>query len=188
MTEPHGFDQRRKALEASFFARRNQDLLDQMRADLAAKEAKESLKAQLGTDDDALVAAMVREGIGPDTVTALSLIPLVAVAWADDRLDNKEREAVLKAAESQGIQSGSPSYQLLITWLDEKPHDELLSTWSDYVSALKSKLDAAEHRRLGEQLLGKARKVAQAAGGFLGIHAVSDAEEQVLDRLKQPFK
>jgi len=40
----------------------------------------------------------------PETVLALQLVPLAAVAWADGKIEPREREAVLKAAAAQGIE------------------------------------------------------------------------------------
>jgi len=51
--------------------------------------------------------SLIASGISPDTIAAVSLIPLVAVAWADKKLEAKERDAILNAATEAGISAGA---------------------------------------------------------------------------------
>ena len=44
-------------------------------------------------------------------MTALALIPLVEVAWADESMDDREKEAILAAAADEGLDEQDPSYQ-----------------------------------------------------------------------------
>lgn len=187
MSEPHGLDQRRKALEESFFARRNAELLDQLRSQVAEEHKQEELAAELGMSDAELVGGLIHVGVTRESLAALSLAPLVAVAWADGKMDQAEREAILKAAGKNGISDGSASYELLDNWLETAPGDELIDHWMAFVAGLKTTLSPAEHRKLGEELIGGAREVAMSAGGFLGVGKISQAEEDVLNKLKQAF-
>ena len=188
MADPHGLENRRKALEESFFSRKNAELMDQMRERVANEKAAAELSSTLGLNDPNVVDELVKAGIRADTIAALSLVPLVAVAWADRKMEDQEREAIVKAAADSGVEEGSPTHALLCHWLEEAPEPSLVETWIEYVEALQATLAPAQHRKLGEELIGRARTVANAAGGFLGIGKISDPEEQMLDRLKQPFK
>jgi hypothetical protein len=50
-------------------------------------------------------------------------------------------------------------------------------------------MDAADRNRLKSELLGRARRVAEAAGGFLGLGSkVSRAEEAILTELAAAFE
>ena len=112
---------RKKALEESFFAKENARLLDHMKAEKASKASKERLAEISGIDDEAVLGKLAALNIESDTWAAISLVPLVEVAWADGKIDEKERRAVLSAAEANGIFSGSPSHELLESWLSRRP-------------------------------------------------------------------
>ena len=94
---------RKKALEESFFAKENQRLLERMREEKRKLAAKDALAGASRIQDDALLDRLVELEIGPDTWTALSLIPLVEVAWADGVLEARERRAILEAAANTGV-------------------------------------------------------------------------------------
>ena len=121
---------RKKALEDSFFAKQNQRLVEELRRKREKEAAREALLEMTGIDDAALLEHLVELDIGPDTWTAISLVPLVEVAWADGTVDAKERRAVLSAAEASGFVPGSPSYVLLEGWLNTRPGRGLMETWA----------------------------------------------------------
>src|SRR4029450_10355631 len=88
---------RRKALEEEFFRKEN----ERQRAALQARKKRDESKAALretGIGDDALIDRLLDLGVAAEAVVALELAPLVAVAWADGTLDDRERAAVLRAA------------------------------------------------------------------------------------------
>jgi hypothetical protein len=179
---------RRKALEEEFFAKQNQRLLQQLGATMAAKAKREALAAASGITNAAVLEQLVAADLSGETLAALSLVPLVEVAWADGNLDDKERSALLKAAEQAGLSPDSASYQLFDEWLRERPSRRLLAAWKAYVTALSSTLDAQAKQALRQDLLGRARAVAEAAGGFLGLgRRISSAEQAVLTELEQAF-
>lgn len=178
---------RKKALEESFFAKENARLLERMRAERHKQDAVEQLGRISGIDDRAILEKLVDLDIGPDTWAALSLVPLVEVAWASGKVEEKERSAILAAAADQGIAPGSQSYELLQNWLEARPGADLLATWGAYAVELAAQLSPAQRTALRAELVERARHVAEAAGGFLGLGAVSEAEEQVIAELEKPF-
>lgn len=180
---------RRKALEDSFFAKENEKLRRALESKEAAHATKQALAEVSGIEDDAVLEHLVAHDIGSETLAALSLIPLVEVAWADGDVDEKERKAILSAAESAGIDRGSPSAELLGNWLTRKPSGEMFAAWKEYVGALSATMSSETRRALQEGLLGRSRAVAGASGGVLGFGAkVSKAEQAVLDELEQAFR
>src|SRR4030095_6701832 len=138
--------------------------------------------------DRALADRLVALGIRADTVEALVLVPLVEVAWADGMMDPREREAVLRAAASIGIAERSPGYDLLEAWTHQRPAPELMESGRSYIRTLTRELSADHRWHLEEQVMGKARAVAEAAGGFLGLAKVSKSEEAVLADLEAAFR
>ena len=178
---------RKKALEDSFFAKQNQQLIDRLREKREKAAAVESLAATSGIKNTALLEHLVDLGLDGATWAALSLVPLVEVAWADGEIQSKERDAILRAADQQGIQPGSESHQLLESWLTNRPDADLFASWGSYTVELVGALDASEKAALRDSIVGQARSVADAAGGFLGLGSVSDAEQRVLSALEKPF-
>jgi uncharacterized tellurite resistance protein B-like protein len=180
---------RKKALEESFFAKENARLAAKLKAERASQAASEALAAASGIRDAAILKKLVDLSLGPDTWLAISLVPLVEVAWADGSIDAKERQAVLGAAAQNGIQSGTPAASLLENWLTTRPGPEVLRTWGEYTVAVCAKLDAPQRQALAVDILGRARAVAAATGGILGLgNKISDAEARVLSELEKAFR
>jgi hypothetical protein len=179
---------RRKALEEEFFARQNQRLLRQLRETTPAKANTEALAAASGITDAAVLEQLAAIELSGETVAALALVPLIEVAWVDGRLDAKEQSAILAAAEQAGLSQDSASYQLLEAWVKERPSPQVLAAWKAYVAALSRTLDGQAKQALKQDLLGRARAVAEAAGGFLGLgKRISSAEQAMLTELEQAF-
>ncbi len=180
---------RRKALEEAFFAKQDAKL----RQELAEKEGLQARKAALaevsGIGDDAVLERLIAMDIRPDTLAALTLVPLIEVAWADGNIDDNEQAAILQAASTTGLDKGSPSAQLLEAWLKQPPTPDVRRAWKDYVSALLATLDADAKSAFKDDILGRARSVAEAAGGFLGLGSkVSKSEQAVLEELEAVFE
>jgi len=178
---------RGRALEEAFFAHHERKLLKKARAAAEKRSTREALAAASGIHDAAVLDTLAELDLSAETVAALGLVPLVEVAWADRAIHDKEHAAVLKAAEASGIEPGSPARDLLDEWLDEKPPAALLTAWKDYVESLGAALEPAERASLRDELLERARHVAEAAGGFLGMKKISAAEQRMLDEMEQAF-
>lgn len=179
---------RGKVLEDMFFKRQDDALLEKMKADMEAKENRAALATAAGLEDESTLDALLAIGVSPESLTSVSLIPLVAVAWADGKMEAKEKKAILDAAAQSGIESGSASFALLEGWLNEQPGDELLSSWKDYIGEIKSGLDEAAFQQLRSAVIGRAQAVAESAGGFLGLgNKISDVEQSVIADLTSAF-
>jgi len=179
---------RKKALEDSFFAKENAKLLAHLREEQQKRAAKEGLAEISGLEDGALLDTLVSLDITPDTWAALALVPLVEVAWADGKMKDKERRAVLTAAEAGGIPPGSPSARLLESWLTTRPNAQLLESWGAYIVEICASLSVTERSHLRKEILGRARSVAEATGGLLGFgNRVTAEEKAVLAELGKAF-
>ena len=175
-------DDRRRGAEEAFFAKQNEQLRVGLRA---GAPGRDQLAAASGLQNEAVLDSLVRQNVGAEGAAALSLIPLVAVAWADGEVSPKEREALLGAARQAGLAETEPGYKLFEGWLDDHPPASLLPRWRDYASALAADMTPAAAASFRTEVLDRARKVASAAGGFLGIGAISEAEEAVLAEIEQ---
>jgi hypothetical protein len=180
---------RKKALEESFLAKENAALLERLKAEEWAKATKANLAEISGIEDDEVLGKIVALGIDLGSWAAISLIPLVEVAWADGKVDERERQAVMSAAEANGILPSSPSFELLDRWLSHRPDGRLMEAWGGYIVDLCATLGPAEIASVKEKVVGRAREVATAAGGFLGLGSkISPEEEIILTELAKAFE
>ncbi|MDH3521803.1 MAG: hypothetical protein OEM49_15250 [Myxococcales bacterium] len=179
---------RQKALEEVFFEQENRRLVERIQAEEAKLAAKHGLKEISGIADDALIEQLVALQIRPGSWAAMALIPLVEVAWASGKVEEKERRAVLSAAEANGVTKGSASFELLEQWLEQRPAPAYLEAWGLYIVELCAELGEAERAALQNEILGRARQVAEAAGGLLGFGTkISEKEQRVLGELAKAF-
>jgi hypothetical protein len=179
---------REHALEEVFFAQQDQALLRRLKEADAKKSQKDALAAASGIADGAVLEKLVGFGVDAATVAALSLAPLVLVAWADGEVDARERAAVLSAAAEVGVEENGAGRKLLDHWLATRPPPQLIAAWTDYIRAISPRLDEAAKRQLKSDLLDRAHKVAGAAGGLLGVGSrTSSVEKEMLARLEKAF-
>jgi len=165
------FDKHRQAMHDAFFMDRDQELLDfleeQSRAEVI--DSREALRQAAKVDDPKVLETLEGLGVSAAAMSAFSLLPLVRLAWADTRISQNEFAALLKAAEDEGIAYGTPSYRLLSRWLDERPSEQMVQAWTAYAEALASHLDEESLSVLRQSTIERARRIARASGGFLGL-------------------
>jgi hypothetical protein len=173
-----------KTLEDIFFAERDRELIAALRQKAAREQATIDLAALTGISDRAVLDRVTSLGVSPDTLAAFTLVPLLQVAWADGTLDHKEREAILIEATAIGLHEGSAGHQLLAGWLHREPEPSLFDAWKAYHAALAPHLSDADKAKLRGELLERAKRIARASGGVLGIGAVGKAEAEVIEKLE----
>jgi hypothetical protein len=183
----HLLEQRKKGLEESFFAKHNRELLEAMRKKTDAAARRAELISISGIRDEALLDELVGLGLDAAGMAALSLIPLLEVAWADGKVQPRERDALLEAAKKSGIEAGGPAHRLLVGWLDREPEAGLFRAWKDYVRALRGAVSQDSLLALRTEVLARAKAVARAAGGILGVGSTLGSERDVLDQLEAAF-
>ena len=177
-----------KNLEDEFFRREDQKLLARLQEMRKAELSREELTKATGISKPEVIDRLLHLGIQVETLAALSIVPLVEVAWADGSLDAKERAAVLEHASEGGITKGSPAYALLEAWLQHRPTPKLHEAWKQLVIAIREQIGADEAARLRGEILERARSVARASGGVLGMGSkVSSAEAAILAELERPL-
>ena len=176
---------RGRALEELFFARESEKFHQARQEKDVAESRKAALSAASGINDDTVLDRLIALNITSDTLAALTLVPLVEVAWADGEMDEREGKAILSAAADSGLSAESAA--LLDTWLVIQPGSSILAAWKAYVSALTGNMDAVTRDNLKQELLCRARVVAESAGGILGIGKISKEEENKLEELAEVF-
>lgn len=181
-------DERRKSLEEQFFKKHDAELVQKMK-DAAAKDAsKAELQKLTGITDEKVLDALSELKIGGAASLVMSLFPVVEVAWADGVIDEKERQALLDASKSIGVEQGTPAYEFLSKWVSEKPELAWFGLWTDYVKALVANMKPDDKAMLKATVLGRCRTMAEISGGFLGLaFRLSDAEKRVMAKLESAF-
>ena len=134
--------------------------------------------------DSKALQHLIALDISDESLAALSLIPLVEVAWADGNIDQREKDAIVAAARKLAPAQDAATCELLDHWLTHRPDREVLEAWHQYVSAYTQSLGAIARDAFKQELLYSARTVAESTGGVLGRgNRVSKLERLVLEDL-----
>lgn len=145
------------------------------------KQERSGIADALHTSEDVAEEALL---LGFDAATApiLPLVPLIEVAWADDKVTDAESEKVLELAEANGITSDE-ALDFLKLLLEKKPSDLFFERTNRVLAHLLND-DAHDSK----DVIAQARAVADASGGIFGFgNRVSDIEEKVLKELADLF-
>lgn len=191
----HGSDGRGGSLEPEqarladvFFTGDAKPHRDELDLAMEERAARVGIAEATGIRDESVLKELAGLGIRVETLSALTLIPLIQIAWADGEMDERERGAVLEAAAVIGLESDSTSYRLLQIWTLEEPPPDLLNAWKAFVAALKTRLEPGEVKRLAHNLLERAERVAKVAGDALDrTPHISEVESRCLVELRAVF-
>jgi uncharacterized membrane protein YebE (DUF533 family) len=176
------------ALENDFFSRQDEALLQRMREADRIKSRRAALASSTGISDDAVLDQLLALNLDAQTLIALAMVPVALVAWADGSLDPKERDAIHEAAREVALTRSPDARSLLAAWLAAPPSKTLADAWRSYVQAVSAKMTLDARAALKRETLERARRVAEAAGGFLGLgNRISDAEARVMEMLGEAF-
>ena len=180
------FELREAAFEAEYFRRKDAELVDKLKGVFHKKIDKQSIREATGIADEELLDRLVALNLNGELMAAFELMPLVEVAWADGEVDERERRAILSAAEQHGIRQGSRVYEMLERRLREGPQENARKIWYLYAEALRKTLSPQELETFRNDLLDFCRRVATASGGLLNISfTVSANEKRVIDAVSR---
>lgn len=179
------FNERGKALEDLFFQNVDQQLLDKLRSEIVDQETKQEICCASGIRNDQVLAELVQLGVRGETILAVSLIPLVVVAWADGNVSDEERRRILDAEDAQNIVKESATHQLIGHWLENNPAPEMFTAWKHFIHELRGILTPAHGVLFDAEIIERAETVARASGGYFTYGAVSPSEQKVLEEMKQ---
>lgn len=173
----NAFKERERALEDQFFHRVDEKLLVSLRASLALEAQRQRLVEATRFDDETLLNELVRLGISAQALSAVSLVPLV-LAWADGKVDDKERLSILRAAQEQGIAEEGHAAKILEDWMENEPGPQLASMWRHFVRASARRLSDESKNAMRSAVLRQTEAVARLSGGHLGLGSVSPEEKR----------
>lgn len=176
----HFLNTLRRGTEEAFFAKESERLRQQLQQAKLAKPA--------GAEAAPEAAGVLAPGSAAidEHSAALFLAPLVLMAWADGSVSEAERDVFLRAVEEAEPTQGSLGRDL-VGWLDTEPGDDVFGQWRARVLAHCATMTPDAKAAFRERIIGNAREMAAAAGGFLGLGAVSAAEKATLAQLDGVF-
>jgi hypothetical protein len=189
MTNPHSLKAREKAFEDMFFQKKNEELIEAMRARKTREEQFSALSNVLGVDSEALIDPLLDFGLRGENVTALVLAPLVAVAWADHELQSGERRMLLEAEDDFELDPKSEAGLIFANWLDHRPHEGLLDAWAAYVVELCRVLGSEERDRLRDDIVLRSHRITHAVGkSLVRGGGPTPVEKEILAKIEAAFK
>lgn len=187
MTDP--FEARAKSLEDAWFARADEEAIKRLKEKMERAYTKKDIEQLTGITNEKVLDALADLKIGGAAVLVMSYFPLVAVAWADGKIDEEEKKVILRLVAAMGASQGGPAYEYLEKWLAEKPDPSWMRLWTEYVQALCEKMKPEDKALLKNTVVGRARVVAEATGGIFGVlWSTSAAEKRVIEQLEAAFQ
>lgn len=185
------FEDRERALEEAFFKKKEEELLKGQKKSThdieMQKKLEQLVESTTGEHNQELVKHLLQIGVRPESWAAISLIPLIEVAWSDGAIEDEEVEAILDSSHKNGIKKGSEAHLLLERWLGERPGEEFFQTWSEYMHALSSRISHEKWMNLRNDIMERTRLIAECAGSLLGLGSLTPGEEDALAKIEAVF-
>ena len=185
--------QRGRALEEEHIRKHEAQLLERLRNKAKLDKLAEALAVELQVGNPELLKRIMDFGITLETGATFLLAPLIQIAWAEGKVTEPEREAVLQIAGECGIKHGSPAHAKAVEWLRERPSDALFDTSIEALKAGLSVLTPEERAERVKRIVDYCRRVASASGGGLGrvlglSSGVSQDEESLIDAIGKTLR
>lgn len=136
--------------------------------------------------DSQLNGLLQQLGLDEQTFRAVTLLPLVEVAWADGRIQANERNFIAEVALGNGLVEG-PSYDKVMEWLQQRPSAEYFTLGRKLLVKLAFRRkglggDVPEHAL--DNVVDMCVVVAESAGGLFGmLWKVSSSERHAIQRI-----
>ncbi len=172
-----------KSPVAHYYAELEARIVKRLHAEAGSETSRAALVRSTGVEDPQLIEELSKLGITADELICLRFIPLVLVAWAEDRADSEEREVILTQAAKLGIREDSTAWLVLETWLQKQPPGLGIDAWKRYTRGILKKISRNAANRLIHLTEKQMITVAKASGGHLGLGKVSHKESTMINRL-----
>jgi len=181
------FEERERAEEAVYFASQEEKLIEKLRENARLEEIVKALAESLQANNPELLRRVMALGVTLETGAAFLLAPLVQVAWAEGKMKDRERDAVVRLARARGVEEHSPADAQLRDWLQRRPADALFDAAMEVIKAGLSVLPPELREERVRLIVQACHEVAESSGGLarvLGLRSgVSHKEETLLDAI-----
>jgi hypothetical protein len=188
VTDRDAFAERGHSLEEEYFRRKEKEVIEKMRRNAEADAERRRLGERAGVADDEVLRDLQELGYTLETVLLLHLVPLIQTAWAEGGVSAKERDLIVRAARSRGIEAGSSADQQLMRWLTERPSEQLFEKTLRAIRAILQARPPEERESSERDLLSLCTAIASASGGIVGFGAVSEEERHILAHISEELE
>jgi hypothetical protein len=188
MSENDGITGDIRSREEEYFRRKDRELVERLRREAEANQARQALEATSGIHDPAALQELAALGFTPETVDLVPLVPIIQMAWAEGGVSDDERTLIEHFARERGIEAGSVADQQLSLWLRERPAEEVFSRATRLIRALLDHPDGHGHTLTIGDLIHQCEEIAAASGGILGFGKISAPERALLGRIQAALK
>ena len=180
--------ERERALENAFFQKETERLLEKMRKKDSRDAQMKSLANVLGVDKAGILEPLLDLGLRESNISALVIAPLVSIAWADGQMDNEERRLITKFEIALGVDPDSEAGELVDLWLHHRPHESLIDIWARYVGELCEVLSDETCKKLRDDIVSRASRIARAfEKSFLRGGGPTAEEKAVIRKIEDAF-
>ncbi|MCB0271787.1 MAG: hypothetical protein KDD46_02100 [Bdellovibrionales bacterium] len=178
------FKDRGRAFETHYFNKLSDEKAKALKEKLQRNHDLQELQKDTGITDTRLLQAVLDHGISASELTSLTLFPVAYVAWADGKIDEKERNAVFKACKEFGISQNTATMDLMESWLEHPVEEEMLTLWSSWIQEALKHMEPEHAKGFAMNIKNKAHAVATSSRSFLGLGAqISHKEKEALDHI-----
>ncbi len=181
MAERDMFHAREHWLEETSFRKREQELIEKLHERRARETERQHMAESTGITDQRMLEELQDVGYTEETIALLPLIPLVEVAWAEGGVADREREMILRIAESRGIKAGGAVYLQLAEWLAERPSTRFFEDSLHAIRLVLDTLPPEEREASRRDLITYCSQIAAVVeGGILGRGQITDEERALI--------
>jgi hypothetical protein len=174
--------------EEEYFRRQEQELIEKLRKKAQTEEGRRQLAQHSGIADEEVLRDLEEMGYNTKNLILLHLVPLIHTAWADGQVTDKERELVIKAARTHGVEPGSEADTNLARWLRERPTEAQFEKGLRAVRMIMQVMPPETRAASERDMITLTTALATASGGILGFGAISNEERQILTRIAEELK
>jgi len=173
----------------SMFAAENEELLAKMREQIKHDEELAELSKAIGIDDEKLVQSLMDMGITAHSMAALTMYPMVCVAYADGVLNIEERDLIMKMAGEWNMKPGDAGFEVLNHWLVDGPSKDGFAVWKKYIQTVITQMTPQQIADLKVSIMSRSNAVATAVGDVLGRfgNRTNKAEDALLAEIESVF-
>jgi len=152
-------------------------------AAMARERALQEIASVSGIDDIDLAVRLHEAGFGPESLSALSLAPIVVIAWGSGEVTDHESRAAYHAIFDSELVGNPAAIAVFRGWLAKRPDKSLMSLWCDFVITQLDRVSPPTRQAILDRLSMQARQVALASGGILGYGSICEGEQKVLNQI-----
>ncbi|WP_105355578.1 MULTISPECIES: hypothetical protein [Pirellulaceae] len=173
----------------SMFVAENEELLAKLREQIKYDEQVEELSKAIGIEDKSLIQSLMDLGITPHSMAALTMYPMVCVAYADGVLNLEERDLIMKMANEWNMKPGDAGFEVLNHWLVEGPTEDGFAVWKKYIQTVMTQMTPQQIADLKLSIMNRSHAVATVVGDVLGRfgNRTNKAEDARLAEIESVF-